>query len=88
MLPSRVTPRGAPFQSPSSFNQSIQELVISLQKTGDPAGLSQTRMRLQTLAAVDPAPGTNLRPSARVTLSDGRVRCPEKEQGIAFDEVV
>ncbi|XP_043244845.1 roquin-1-like isoform X3 [Amphibalanus amphitrite] len=43
-------------QSPSSFNQSIQELVISLQKTGDPAGLSQTRMRLQTLAAVDPAP--------------------------------
>ncbi|XP_037079121.1 LOW QUALITY PROTEIN: roquin-1-like [Pollicipes pollicipes] len=43
-------------QSPSSFNQSIQELIISLQKTGDPAGLSQTRLRLQTLAAVDPAP--------------------------------
>jgi RING finger/CCCH-type zinc finger protein len=44
-------------QSPQSFAQSVQELVIALQRTGDPGNLSVIRLHLELLAAVDPSPG-------------------------------
>ncbi|XP_063240997.1 roquin-1 isoform X2 [Bacillus rossius redtenbacheri] len=43
-------------QTPQSFAQSVQELVIALQRTGDPGGLSVLRAHLELLAAVDPSP--------------------------------
>ncbi|KDR20501.1 roquin-1 [Zootermopsis nevadensis] len=43
-------------QSPQSFAQSVQELVIALQRTGDPGNLSVIRLHLELLAAVDPSP--------------------------------
>lgn len=41
-------------QTPSSFAQSVQELVIALQRTSDPAKLSQLHNHLQYLASIDP----------------------------------
>lgn len=41
-------------QSPASFNQSIQELVIALQRTQDPAGLSMMKEHFERLAKIDP----------------------------------
>jgi hypothetical protein len=41
-------------QSPASFNQSIQELVIALQRTQDPAGLSTIKEHFERLAKIDP----------------------------------
>ena len=49
-------------QTPQSFLQSVQELVIALQRTGDPGALGALRPRLDFLAAIDPSPD---------------VRCPE-----------
>ncbi|KAM8710889.1 hypothetical protein ACLKA7_017505 [Drosophila subpalustris] len=40
-------------QTPSSFAQSVQELVIALQRTSDPAKLSQLHNHLQHLASID-----------------------------------
>ncbi|XP_053954056.1 roquin-1 [Anastrepha ludens] len=42
-------------QTPSSFAQSVQELVIALQRTGDPANLSGLRTHLKHLAGIDPS---------------------------------
>jgi hypothetical protein len=44
-------------QTPQSFAQSVQELVIALQRTGDPGNLSVLRPHLELLAAIDPSPG-------------------------------
>ena len=43
-------------QTPQSFGQSVQELVIALQRTGDPHNLSSLRPSLEFLAALDPSP--------------------------------
>ncbi|CAG9856052.1 unnamed protein product [Phyllotreta striolata] len=43
-------------QTPQSFAQSVQELVIALQRTGDPGQLSVLRNHLDLLAAIDPSP--------------------------------
>lgn len=43
-------------QSPQSFSQSVQELIIALQRTGDPSKLSSLRPNFELLAAVDPNP--------------------------------
>lgn len=44
-------------QTPQSFAQSVQELVIALQRTGDPGKLSIHRAHLELLAGIDPSPG-------------------------------
>lgn len=44
-------------QTPQSFAQSVQELVIALQRTGDPGKLSVLRSYLELLASIDPSPG-------------------------------
>lgn len=44
-------------QTPQSFAQSVQELVIALQRTGDPGKLSVLRNHLELLAGIDPSPG-------------------------------
>lgn len=44
-------------QSPGSFAQSVQELVIALQRSGDPGSLANLRPHLEHLAAIDPNPG-------------------------------
>lgn len=41
-------------QTPQSFEQSVQELVIALQRTGDPANLSGLRTHLKHLSGIDP----------------------------------
>ncbi|RWS17118.1 hypothetical protein B4U79_15782 [Dinothrombium tinctorium] len=43
-------------QSTQSFHQSIQELVIALQRTGDPANLSSLKEHFERLAQFDPSP--------------------------------
>uniref|UniRef100_A0A1B6ECM0 RING-type E3 ubiquitin transferase n=1 Tax=Clastoptera arizonana TaxID=38151 RepID=A0A1B6ECM0_9HEMI len=43
-------------QTPQSFAQSVQELVIALQRTGDPGNLSVLRPHLELLAGIDPSP--------------------------------
>lgn len=50
-------------QSPQSFGQSVQELMIALQRTGDPANLSALRGHLKNLAAIDASPETNVTPT-------------------------
>lgn len=47
-------------QTPQSFGQSVQELIIALQRTGDPHNLSNLRPSLELLAAVDPSPDAAL----------------------------
>lgn len=44
-------------QTPQSFAQSVQELVIALQRTPDPGQLSSLRPQLELLASIDPSPG-------------------------------
>ncbi|EDW76908.2 LOW QUALITY PROTEIN: uncharacterized protein Dwil_GK20807 [Drosophila willistoni] len=41
-------------QTPSSFSQSVQELVIALQRTSDPAKLANLHQHLLNLANIDP----------------------------------
>lgn len=43
-------------QSPQSFSQSVHELIIALQRTGDPGELSVLRPHLELLAEIDPSP--------------------------------
>ncbi|CAH2002444.1 unnamed protein product [Acanthoscelides obtectus] len=43
-------------QTPQSFAQGVQELVIALQRTGDPGKLSVLRAKLELLAGIDPSP--------------------------------
>ncbi|XP_058829552.1 roquin-1 [Topomyia yanbarensis] len=40
-------------QTPQSFVQSVQELIIALQRTGDPANLSGLRVHLKHLSGID-----------------------------------
>lgn len=47
-------------QTPQSFAQSVQELVIALQRTGDPGKLSKHRANLELLAGIDPSPGREI----------------------------
>ena len=47
-------------QTPQSFLQSVQELVIALQRTGDPAKLAALRPHLDLLSGLDPNPGKYL----------------------------
>lgn len=47
-------------QTPQSFAQSVQELVIALQRTGDPGKLSVLRNYLELLADIDPSPGEGI----------------------------
>lgn len=42
-------------QSPSSFALSVDELILALQRTGDPAKLANLRMDLENLAKIDPS---------------------------------
>ncbi|CAB1325961.1 unnamed protein product, partial [Coregonus sp. 'balchen'] len=46
-------------QTPASFAQSVQELTIALQRTGDPANLNRLRPHLELLANIDPSPGAS-----------------------------
>ncbi|XP_041370748.1 roquin-1-like [Gigantopelta aegis] len=43
-------------QTPQSFNQSVSELMIALERTGDPCNLQRLRPHLEFLASVDPSP--------------------------------
>ncbi|XP_046560854.1 roquin-2-like isoform X3 [Haliotis rubra] len=43
-------------QTPQSFSQSISELAIALQRTGDPCNLQRLRPHLEFLANIDPNP--------------------------------
>ncbi|XP_054276070.1 roquin-1-like [Macrosteles quadrilineatus] len=47
-------------QTPQSFAQSVQELVIALQRTGDPGNLNVLRPHLELLAAIDPSPESSV----------------------------
>ena len=42
-------------QTPQSFGQSVQELVIALQRTGDPGKLTCLRPQLDILTNIDPS---------------------------------
>ena len=44
-------------QSPASFSQSIQELIIALQRSGDPGNLCQMREQFELLSEIDASPG-------------------------------
>ncbi|KAI5700537.1 hypothetical protein M8J75_000231 [Diaphorina citri] len=41
-------------QNPQSFAQSVQELVIALQRTGDPGNLANLRGEFERLSSIDP----------------------------------
>ena len=43
-------------QSPHSFNQSMQELLITLERSGDPAGLSILKPHFEKLSGIDAMP--------------------------------
>lgn len=43
-------------QTPASFASSIQELIIALQRTGDPHNLESLRIHFDKLASIDPSP--------------------------------
>jgi RING finger and CCCH-type zinc finger domain-containing protein len=42
-------------QSPSSFAQSVDELMLALQRTGDPANLAKLRIHFDNLSKIDPS---------------------------------
>lgn len=54
-------------QTPQSFGQSVQELVIALQRTGDPGGLTTLRAPLDCLTGIDPSPESEPPPWSQVT---------------------
>lgn len=62
-------------QTPQSFGQSVQELVIALQRTSDPHNLSNLRPSLELLAALDPSPDAPLPgwPECESTLEAARL---------------
>ncbi|XP_027038423.1 roquin-1-like [Pocillopora damicornis] len=43
-------------QTPASFSQSIQELIIALQRSGDPGNLCQMRDQFELLSHIDASP--------------------------------
>ncbi|XP_062575406.1 roquin-1-like isoform X1 [Saccostrea cucullata] len=43
-------------QTPQSFTQSTNELVVALQRSGDPFNLQRLRPHLEFLASIDPSP--------------------------------
>ncbi|CAH3037646.1 unnamed protein product [Pocillopora meandrina] len=43
-------------QTPASFSQSIQELIIALQRSGDPGNLCQMRDQFELLSQIDASP--------------------------------
>lgn len=43
-------------QTPQSFTQSTSELVVALQRSGDPCNLQRLRPHLEFLASIDPSP--------------------------------
>ena len=43
-------------QTPQSFSQSVNELIITLQRTGDPCTLQKLQPHLEFLASIDPNP--------------------------------
>ncbi|XP_056011395.1 roquin-2-like [Ostrea edulis] len=43
-------------QTPQSFTQSTNELVVALQRSGDPCNLQRLRPHLEFLASIDPSP--------------------------------
>ena len=49
-------------QSPLSFGQSVQELMIALQRTSDPANLSALRGHLKNLSEIDASPDSSAVP--------------------------
>merc|ERR1712088_999823 len=58
---------GDKLQTPQSFGQSVQELVIALQRTGDPGGLASLRSQLDCLTGIDPSPESEPPPWNQVT---------------------
>lgn len=48
---------GFQLQTPQSFTQSTNELVVALQRSGDPCNLQRLRPHLEFLASIDPSPG-------------------------------
>lgn len=50
-------------QSPQSFGQSVQELMIALQRTSDPANLSALRIHLKNLSDIDASSDSNVIPT-------------------------
>ncbi|GIY53913.1 roquin-1 [Caerostris extrusa] len=42
--------------TPQAFSQSVQELLISLQRNGDPSNLSDLKSYFELLASIDPCP--------------------------------
>ncbi|KAE8610354.1 hypothetical protein XENTR_v10012094 [Xenopus tropicalis] len=58
-------------KTPASFAQSVQELTIALQRTGDPANLNRLRPHLELLANIDPSPDAP--PPTWEQLEDGLV---------------
>lgn len=56
-------------QTPQSFGQSVQELVIALQRTGDPGGLATLRPELDCLTGIDPSPESECPPWNEVVSS-------------------
>lgn len=50
-------------QSPQSFGQSVQELMIALQRTNDPANLSALRGHLNYLSLIDASPDSSAVPT-------------------------
>lgn len=63
-------------QSPESFGQSVQELMIALQRTGDPANLSALRANLNSLASIDSSPDSNTSPTW--------IECSDAIEGVKF----
>lgn len=62
-------------QSPASFSQSIQELIIALQRSGDPGNLCQMREQFELLSQIDASPGVYVTASftlARVSIFKAR----------------
>merc|ERR1719188_468300 len=55
-------------QTPQSFGQSVQELVIALQRTGDPGKLTSLRPELDILTNIDPSPEAELQPDWKMVM--------------------
>ncbi|XP_053325129.1 roquin-1 [Spea bombifrons] len=67
-------------QTPASFAQSVQELTIALQRTGDPANLNRLRPHLELLANIDPSPDAP--PPTWEQLENGLVAVKTVVQGL------
>ena len=65
-------------QTPQSFVQSVQELVIALQRTGDPGQLTALRPHLDQLAAIE----TNETVSDWTVLKESLLACCSVVSGL------